>query len=110
MMKITEENQNGCSLIRVEGRLDTLTAPEFDAAGDRWTGGGRQVIDLSGLVYISSAGLRSLLLAQRRQSQQGGTLVLAGPSGLVQEVLSVAGFDTLFGIYETVEEACRGAP
>ncbi|WP_440950207.1 STAS domain-containing protein [Methanosphaerula subterraneus] len=109
-MKITEENQNGCKVIRVEGRLDTLTAPEFDAAGDRWTGGGRQVIDLSALVYISSAGLRSLLLAQRRHQSQGGTLVLAGPSGLVEEVLSVAGFDTLFDIYKTVEEACRGTP
>jgi len=107
-MKITEQNQNGCRVIRVEGRLDTLTAPEFDAAGDRWTSGGRQILDLSGLVYISSAGLRSLLLAQRRESQQGGTLVLAGPLGLVQEVLSVAGFDTLFEIYESVEEACRG--
>lgn len=110
MMKITEENQNGCSVIRVEGRLDTLTAPEFDAASDRWIGGGRQVLDLSGLVYISSAGLRSLLFAQRRQSQHGGTLALAGPVGLVQEVLTVAGFDTLFGIYESVEEACRGTP
>ncbi|ACL17234.1 STAS domain-containing protein [Methanosphaerula palustris] len=110
MMKITEVNQNGCSLIRVDGRLDTLTAPEFDAAGDRWISGGRQVLDLSGLVYISSAGLRSLLLAQRRQQSLGGTLVLAAPGGLVEEVLSVAGFDTLFDIYSTVEEACRGVP
>lgn len=89
------------------GRLDSLTAPEFDAwFGARQQAGDlRLVLDLSGLDYISSAGLRSLLAAAKQSKTASGKIVLCGLAGTVAEVFRMSGFMTIFTVVATPEEA-----
>lgn len=93
----------------LSGRLDSLTAPEFDAwFGDRLAAGdNRLILDLTALNYISSAGLRSLLAAAKQSKTVSGKIVLCGLSGTVAEVFTMSGFLTIFTVVATPEEALR---
>jgi anti-anti-sigma factor len=62
-------------------------------------------VDLAGLRYISSAGLRVLLVAAKRLKPEGGRLLLAAPSELVGQVLEIAGFSAMLETCPTIEEA-----
>jgi anti-anti-sigma factor len=63
------------------------------------------IVDLSQVEYMSSYGLRMLLTAAKALYTGGGGLHLAGPNEHVMKVISVAGYDTMFPVYESVEEA-----
>ncbi|MBN1430292.1 MAG: STAS domain-containing protein [Anaerolineae bacterium] len=65
----------------------------------------RVIIDLASLDYMSSYGLRMFLLAAKSLRDSGGGLVLSGPNPYVMEVIRLAGYDTMFPVYETVEDA-----
>ena len=65
----------------------------------------RVIIDLSSLDYMSSYGLRMLLLAAKSLHEAGGGLFLSGANPHVMEVVRLAGYDTMFPVYETVEDA-----
>ena len=71
-MNINIEKENGVTLMKIEGRLDTTTAPELEKAingeGDELKD---LVLDFNGVDYISSAGLRVLLTAQKKMNAQG---------------------------------------
>ena len=97
-MKITK-NLNGNSLtLAIEGRLDTTTAPkleeELKASLDGIT---ELTMDLSTLDYISSAGLRVLLSAQKIMNKQG-EMKVAGSNETVMEVFEVTGFSDILNI------------
>lgn len=100
-MIITCEDKSGKLLISLSGRLDTLTAPDLDKAGSGWIEEGRfrLILNLSDLEYISSAGLRSVLALSKALASHGGKLALCGVRGMVEEVLSMSGFDTFLEIY-----------
>ena len=91
-MNITK-NVNGTTLeIALEGRLDTMTAPELEAELNKDLGGAESlVLDFSKLDYISSAGLRVLLSAYKAMSAKGGMKV-THVNEVVQEVFDVTGF------------------
>ena len=98
-----------CRLISVHGRIDHTNAERFQhslgaAARDVPDGGG-MVVDLSGLEFITSAGLRALLLAQRTVSAHGARLVVCGIRGVVREVFRIARFDTLLSVADSTERA-----
>ena len=97
-MTITE-NRNGDSLIlALEGRLDTSTAPELEAALKKTMPGIDELIfDLEKLDYISSAGLRVLLFAHKAMSAKKG-LTIRNANELVLEVFKVTGFADLLNI------------
>ena len=63
------------------------------------------VLDLSGVDYISSAGLRVLMLARKQAKAQGGTLVVAGLGPVVKEIFEISRFTAVFDIFPTVREA-----
>ena len=63
------------------------------------------VIDLKNLEFISSAGLRALLLAQKTVTSSDGKLIVSGVSGVVKEVFRISKFDALLNVQETVSEA-----
>ncbi len=63
------------------------------------------VLDLAGVEYVSSAGLRALLLAARQVKAQGGTLVVAALQPFVQEVFEISRFTMLFRTFATVRDA-----
>ena len=97
-MKITK-NLNGTALeIALEGRLDTMTAPELEAELKNDMGGAESLtLDFSKLDYISSAGLRVLLSAHKAMSAKGGMKV-THVNEIVQEVFEVTGFSDILTI------------
>ncbi len=97
-MTITK-NLNGANLeIALEGRLDTTTAPELEAAlQQHLTGIETLTLDFSRLDYISSAGLRVLLFAHKAMADKGGMKVVHA-NELVKEVFEVTGFADIMNI------------
>ena len=87
------QNKNGSKLtLEVEGRLDTTTAPQLDAEVKSSISGITELeIDFSKLDYISSAGLRVLLSAQKIMNKQG-SMVIHGASENLMEIFDVTGF------------------
>ena len=84
--------------VAVAGRLDTTTAPELDEALKSSIEGIKELtIDFSELEYISSAGLRVLLSAQKIMNTQG-SMVVKGSSEVVLEVFEVTGFSDILTI------------
>ena len=97
-MTITKE-QNGTALkIALEGRLDTMTAPELEAELNSSLSSAESLtLDFSKLEYISSAGLRVLLSAHKVMSCKGGMKV-TNVNEIVQEVFEVTGFSDILTI------------
>ena len=89
-MKI-DFNQNDAGLnVVLDGRLDTTTAPELESfLAQNYNGKGALTIDCEKLVYISSAGLRVLLAAQKKTK---GAMKLRNVCELVMEVFEITGF------------------
>ena len=91
-MTITK-NQNGTHLdLALEGRLDTTTAPQLEAELKQSVNGVTElVLDFSGLEYLSSAGLRVLLSAQKVMNRQG-SMVIRNVNETIHEIFEVTGF------------------
>ncbi len=91
-MNINIEKENGRVLMKIEGRLDTTTAPELEKAinaeGDELKS---LVLDFKGVNYISSAGLRVLLSAQKKMNAQGH-MELTDVSEAVMDIFEMTGF------------------
>ena len=108
-MQITVSTDNGITVASLTGRMDAMTTVEFD----RWfserlsSGEPRLVLDLQGLEYISSAGLRSLLAAAKQIKAQNGSLVLCQLVGTVEEVFRISGFLAIFKTFGSVDEALK---
>ena len=93
------KNQNGTALeIALEGRLDTMTAPELEAElNNSLQNADSLTLDFSKLEYISSAGLRVLLSAHKAMSGKGGMKVIH-VNEIVREVFEVTGFTDILNI------------
>ncbi len=93
------KTQNGTALeIALEGRLDTMTAPELEAElNNSLQNADSLVLDFSKLEYISSAGLRVLLSAHKAMSNKGGMKV-TNVNEIVREVFEVTGFADILTI------------
>ena len=93
--------------LRLYGRLDFEGAQaindEFRSATTASTA--RIIVDLSGVTFLASVGIRLLLTSARAQANRGGKLVLAAPQPLVRKVLEAAGIDQLIGLVADVESA-----
>lgn len=84
--------------ISLEGRLDTMTAPDLEAQLTASLGGVENLVfDLAKLEYISSAGLRVLLSAQKTMNKQG-TMVVRNATEEVKEIFEVTGFSDILTI------------
>lgn len=106
-MDLNKVNENGVVKITIDGRLDATTSPEAEKLINEVLAGGnvKLVVDLSRLEYISSAGLRVLLVAAKGVRQGKGNIVLCGLSEGVKEVFEISGFSSIFNITETLDEA-----
>lgn len=97
-MEIAKSGSAPDLTISVSGRLDTTTAPQLEAElKNSLEGITSLVFDLGGLEYISSAGLRVLLSAQKRMSKQG-TMVVRNVRETVMDVFEVTGFSDVLSI------------
>jgi anti-sigma B factor antagonist len=107
-MEITTKEFKHCHLISLRGRVDSSTAPEFTKVMDSLIDKGvyKFVVDMSGLEYMSSAGFRALLGAQRSCKRYNrGEVLLASVPARIQEALELAGFTELFKSYAEPLEA-----
>ena len=96
-----DKKQDGAKLVlAVEGRLDTNTAPLLDAELS-YDGVDEVVFDLSGLEYLSSAGLRVLIGARKAMSAKGGSMSVANPNATVMAVFDITGCSGIFTITTT---------
>ena len=78
--------------VTLTGRLDTTTAPELEAAlKESMDGVENLILDFTGLEYLSSAGLRVLLAAQKTMNKQG-SMVIRNVNDTIQEVFEITGF------------------
>ena len=89
------------TILMPSGRLDTSAAPAFEremvAATQSDTD--RLLIDLADLVYVSSAGLRVILMAAKRVRAQGGRIALCGLRPQVADVFEISGFGAIVPVY-----------
>ena len=98
-MNITK-NLNGTTLeLALEGRLDTVTAPELeDVVKHELDGVNALTMNFSKLDYISSAGLRVLLSAHKIMAGKGGSMKVTNVNEIVHEVFEVTGFEDILTI------------
>jgi len=106
-MEIRQEKKGQVLIVGPVGQLDTRTSHDFEKKIVELLGSGerRFVIDLSQLEYVSSAGLRVLLLLAKKLDAMEGELVLSGMNAQVREVFDVAGFTGIFTILPTEADA-----
>lgn len=90
-------------VVAVSGRVDHANADQFRT--QLWphvmgcaAGGDRLVLDLAALEYISSAGLRVLMLASRQAKSRDGTLIVCGLQSIVREIFQISRFDVVFHV------------
>ncbi|MBW2558902.1 MAG: STAS domain-containing protein [Deltaproteobacteria bacterium] len=106
-MDLNVKNEEKGTLVSVTGRMDAVSSPEFEKELGRLIGEGNVnfVIDLNGLDYISSSGLRSVLVTAKKLKGVKGQILLASLQAVVKEVFAISGFSTIIPIYESIEEA-----
>jgi len=109
-MEVNIRKEEKALVVSVTGRMDAVSAPDFDTQVEERVDKGETslVLDLSGLDYISSAGLRSMLTLAKKLKAKEGVLVLCGLQDVVNEVFEVSGFSTIFEIFGSLEEAMEG--
>ena len=109
-MNVTTRRFANAVVLRVEGRLDQDTCVDFttdlmkvvdSAAAD----GGAVVLDLSGLEYVSSAGLRCFMLASRQAKAHQARIAVAALQPMVSEIFEISHFNLVFQVFPTVREA-----
>ncbi len=107
VMEINASEMKRVQLFEVVGRVDSNNANELGAALDETVDAGKTnlVLDLSGVEYMSSAGLREMVRVLKRVKRNSGDLRIASPSDRVKEVLELAGLDSIFEVYATQVEA-----
>ena len=98
-MNITKKAEGSTLAVALEGRLDTITSPQLDDELDASLEGVTDLtLDFQDLTYISSAGLRVLLRAQKKMKAASGKLRLTGVSAGILEILEITGFAEILTI------------
>lgn len=96
-MNVEKKQVEGRLTLAVSGRLDTNTSPELEA--EVTTDGVSEIVfDFAGLEYISSAGLRVLMVAQKAMMARGGRVKVLNPNAMVKGVFDMTGLSGIFEI------------
>ena len=108
-MEIGVDRQENTLIASAGGRIDGVNAREFENAlrGTINDDDKAVVVDLEGLSYISSAGLRAILLIAKTLSQRGSKFALCSLSEPIREVFEISGFDKIVSIHDTRSEAVQ---
>lgn len=108
-MEISEEKKNDVMLLRMKGRLDAVTSPSTEKQVGKIIDSGnyKVLMDFGGIDYLSSAGMRMLLVTTRKASSHSGYLVLYAIAPNIAEVLKMSGFDRLLKIAKDESEAMQ---
>ena len=108
-MQTHSEHHNGTLVIALEGRIDGANAMEFQRAvyTELEENEGPLVIDCADLAYISSAGLRVILLIARTLDRRDGRFAICSLSAMTAQIFQTSGFDRIISVHATREEALR---
>lgn len=109
-MEITQEKIGTITTVMLKGRMDAGTSKSVEDhllklidAGEH-----RLVVDFAQLDYISSVGLRVLILASKKVKPLQGTIAICALQPTIKQVFEVAGFTTIFKVYPTRDDAVAG--
>ena len=104
-MEIQNERHGASLVVRVSGRLDAVSTPAFEAHCQEAIKQGERalILDFGPLEYLSSAGLRSILIVAKSMDAAGGEFALANARGLVREVFEISGFLGMFRCLDSLD-------
>ncbi len=110
-MEFTNEKNNTFYVVAITGRLDASSAGELDIECDKWLAQDETnvILDLGGVEYISSAGLRSILSSAKKLRAKEGELLFCELEGMVADVFQMSGFAAMFSIFDTKEQALQSS-
>lgn len=111
MLDIADTRHEGILVVAPMGRLDSATAGVLETwLMERIASGETHIVlDFDRLFYISSAGLRVVLMAGKRVKAAGGRLELCALAPPIREVFEISGFFKLFDVHATLDEALAAA-
>lgn len=106
-MEIKVSELNKYTVVSINGRVDTITAGDFENKIMEVLSGGasKLLLDCSDLVYISSSGLRVFLVAQKKMMAGGGMLKLCCLRPEIKEIFDISGFSGIFSIHTDPDQA-----
>jgi len=110
-VEIESRKEDKFCVVRVKGRMDAVSAPEFETACSERIEMGESafLVDLEGLEYISSAGLRALLVIAKKLKSNNGSISFCSLKPVVERVFSLSGFESMFPLYDSVQNALAGS-
>lgn len=110
MLDIREYDEGGIRIVALAGRLDSASAPALDAWRERFDAAAQPltIIDFSEVSYLSSAGLRVILVANRHAERAGRTLRFCGLQEMVRQVFKTAGLLACLPVYPDRRAALLG--
>ncbi len=108
-MEIVTEKSEKAVVVSLKGRMDAVTAPELEKKINSFIKEGENcfVINFESLDYISSAGLRVVLVVAKKLKSVNGQILISNLKGVVKEVFDISGFTSILQIYETENEALK---
>ena len=111
-MQVEAQRYADVLVVTVDGRVDYVNAEEFKTAlmpylTNGTTGGNQVVLDLSRLEYISSAGLRVLMIAAREAKAKQGKLIAVALQPVVREIFEISKFTLVFQLFDSVQDALQ---
>jgi anti-sigma B factor antagonist len=105
-MEVDVRKMDNTTIVAINGELDGKTAPEAQAKILPLAGGDVSLlIDMSQVGYMSSAGLRMMLLIYRQIGASGGSVALIGLTEEIEETMELTGFLSYFDTFDSVESA-----
>ncbi|UCH59614.1 MAG: STAS domain-containing protein [Anaerolineales bacterium] len=107
MIDVSSRDENGVQIVEVEGKLNTGASPDLEKylstlVEEGWT---KILLNLEYLDFIASTGLRVILATGKRLVGTGGKLVICNPNLMVMDVLKMSGFNQMFEVCDSEEEA-----
>jgi anti-anti-sigma factor len=105
-LELSDRHVGSTAVLSVSGRIDMTTSDAFrDRLLEVLAAGKPLVVDLSGVSYVSSAGLRALMLGSRQAHTARTRLAVAAPQPVVMEIFKISRFDKVLSCHPTVEAA-----
>ncbi len=106
-MSISTDRQGAALIVKANGRVDGANALEFHEALEASIGSDDRamVLDLGGVSYISSAGLRVVLLVAKTLQKQKARMAVCSLSDSIREIFEISGFDKIIPVYGTPDDA-----
>ena len=105
-MEIGERRDGDILILSPTGRIDNDTSPDFQTRLlTALTPGAAVLVDLSGVAYVSSAGLRALMMGSKQSKAANGRLAVAGLGPVVKEIFEISRFSLVVQVFDTPPDA-----